>query len=1088
MLSSHHAVRHQTLRSSSARSHLSISSGTRSPPHPASMTCLLLVHHDFSLAAKHKIAHKHPGKVFREFSTHDTARAPKQNDRSALGGYRYGAVLRPYLPLKELRTLSSWGKSGSTCVKEDKSPKTEEKDTADWYTRYQHQKKRQYDEFMKRMEEDPVGMLFGSRWTKWVDDAEANLSHKFQSIIEAADSKPESEKTVRTWGHEPSKSSRKPHEDKAGIDEEQKFRNISLETLDQGYEIDPITNRRVQKGAATLTKSIGSMTSPTEKQSPTASSRLKDSVRDPESSFQVPIKRFVPSKASSSNSVTPQTNVKSSGPIKGNTVGHEPRSPADWLVQEGFGRKHDVCKGVKIHPSLDTREAQPKPANSKIESALDRHLQRKATSSRDSSQTKLQYRDKENAIEDVDLLRASDVRASAGLRGRPAKESDREKQARQRRLEEEYDSRPLHRDSQLAQEVARQANPQALPEEKDVERKQRPGTPSDTQPSLAHHGQDHNCLQPRLMPKTGETGKGALSAGNSEKANRIQSQIVPLKARLDTMKADYDALRWRWLKEKRAQEERDAKRLRSIHEAEVKAQKLAMEAIESRRGPDTSKGSSTEKGDGDKLTQDERRLKSYIPGEGDMASNVHEFANRDRWYKKKAPHAGAEMDAQMQRLANDRALIREVRNIYEDSYGTIDTTHRQPGLDAGAQVSSAAKVSSQSSENAGLSNPMEQVNNACRHTPVTQAEPLAVIQRLFDVLREAQGVVQERRRSLEQLSQSSEVQVHSTSESSDTSAIIQKLFNELRQAQSFIQSQRGNPKEIDGKESATIVQGSETQNQSSKASTDSVLNARRNSQDLSSPKTNGRSAASGGAGAQDSAIKPFTNQYYILAFDPAQQKVVASKPTSLAPFSEEKPLLLFEALGMLKNPGKFLPEVMPLHNKGFTIVSGTSNALVLKKLVTEQELEEKGGKIDPNEVNPVDLMGSEHYRFSASNPILIDENVPPTPKEQKPSETKTSAKSTTSSTYPSESAAPETTSPSPSESNLPPSETVRRKEAVFSGPSRGTWREGRSKHHNKKYKRAGGRSRRLRSMLLTGTVTAACCYAVGVVSQMLKDQ
>ena len=178
-----------------------------------------------------------------------------------------------------------------------------------------------------------------------------------------------------------------------------------------------------------------------------------------------------------------------------------------------------------------------------------------------------------------------------------------------------------------------------------------------------------------------------------------------------------------------------------------------------------------------------------------------------------------------------------------------------------------------------------------------------------------------------------------------------------------------------------------------------------------------------------------------------------------------------------------------MHKKGYTVVFGNRNTLVFKKSATASEIEEAEREEIVKDVNPVDLMGTEHYLFGTSSPSLPHHEVKSIrdmeEKAHKDPITSTSASSAASESTVEESDA-SVPSPSTTGSNLPPSEKVRREEAVFSGPSHGNWQDAESKRFNKKHKRSVKRSRKFKNMFVTGTVTAACCYAVGVISQMMQ--
>lgn len=64
--------------------------------------------------------------------------------------------------------------------------------------------------------------------------------------------------------------------------------------------------------------------------------------------------------------------------------------------------------------------------------------------------------------------------------------------------------------------------------------------------------------------------------------------------------------------------------------------------------------------------------------EGDMCPNVIKYCKPERLYKRKAPHAT---------IGEDPELARSIKQIYEETYGTIDENHRQPKLnDTEAEV------------------------------------------------------------------------------------------------------------------------------------------------------------------------------------------------------------------------------------------------------------------------------------------------------------------------------------------------------------------------------------------------------------------
>lgn len=999
----------------------------------------------------------------------------------------------------------------------------------DWYCNYQQQKKKEYDEFMKRIEDDPIGMLFGRRWASWIDGAEAKLANASAPNPQRDDVLGKSKTPFWDGGEGRTTISAKTSwEPKTA--EQPHSRTGSDQSQERDYEIDPITNRKVPKPhlksnmppiairppTTNLAPKLNIPVNP--EKSPRSISNMMTLALGTKESFEIPVRPFVPpTDNSSANPQTKREQTSTETKLERREIPCSQR-PASWLAQEGFGVKQEVESDARS--TYDLGNNKPKAWNSRIESALDRHVQATNPARPEIRRSALYYDPAENTAEDIDLLRSSDVRASAGLRGRTPRESDAEKRARQRKLEEEHESRGMHRETQFAQEMATKKTQQTLESMRESTPKE---TPSESMLQLRAFNQNYNKattteylnepsdVGATSAPKSMEPIKQTTVTAITEKANKIKAQIVPLKARLDAVKADYDALRQRWLDEKRRKEEKAAKRARNMHEEEVNVQKMAMNAMEMRGAESTSKGNTAVADDNGGRTIGHKpvrwQLQSLLPGEGDMASNVHEFGSRDRWYKQKAPHASDESDVKLQQPAKDKALIQEVRGIYEDTYGTIDTNHRQP-----AQSGEAPKPLSTPETEASTSTSLAHADNASSSASINphrhpsaevlqpwQAfhasllgsnpsfDPLAIIQKLFDELRQGQAFVQDRRTS---------------SQHSEVSAIIQKLFVELRQIQAIIKNCRTNVKRLSSPEDfATMLQTVRRACNPSKGITlKSAGEVATFGPDASGVNCSPKFKID--RSLESKSFKPLTI-YRILAFDSAKQEVVASKATSLAPF---QPLLPVESLMLLNNPGKFLPDVMILHNMGFSLVAGTSNTLVFQKPANTQEFQDSEREQVMKGVDYAELMsvpnriaggcGPDMTRKDSSAMHEQQHEDPPvsTPPPSAPSTPPISAshipataenRSTVSAT--SEPAESKPVAPTPA-SDPPSSSRVRRQEAVFSGRSRGNWQETERRRTSKKHKRAEKQYKRskLTNVLVTGSVTAAFCYAVGVVSQMMQ--
>ena len=888
-------------------------------------------------------------------------------------------------------------------------------------------REKRYLDVMKKAEEDPFGLLFGRYWTNEAKNAGVSGADGQQpsASVNGQGPMPKAGRTVSDRGAQ--KDDVRAHRPKTKAEDQSKTKAMFTEIGEQEYEIDPITMRKVLKTV-----------SPT---APTAESKVDSPPKKGQESSDIPIKRFRKGSEDSTLGHHPSKDQELSNKTSdASTITPiQPQNAKSWLTREGFGRKQEVRPEPQPAPKVP-EDVKSGGSATKIESALDRHLKRRSSVGHESEQAALKYWPKENTTDDVDLLRPSDVRASAGLRGRAAKESDAEKQARQQRLDKEYDKRALDWEAQLAQEAAAETAESGNGKLTDPMAGSWANLLSTNEPSGSQNTTpaDKQALGPsRPGPATPKTSIPVNSA-YPRQADIIRTQLVPLKVRLDAVKANYEALRQRWLIETRR--ERAKKKANEIHEDEVRAQKRAMEAMEMRSAKHGDAALSA--GDKVEAKPEHRQLQSFLPGEGDMASNVHEFASRDRWYKRKAPHA-LEDSVKLQNLAKDRELIREVRSIYEDKYGTIDTKHRQP---ATAEEESRALDVPEDQDSPENASPVKLSTSAASadadNLPSTKpedCEALVTIQKLFNELRQAQTLIQDHRSSLQPVVSNKMVQ--------DSKAYEQTV---LQIAKSALKLTKTSP----GLLESTLAEHFN----------DAVVPA--DSQYSTRPPIPSSQAKATATISQNS---PTPSIYRILAYDPATQKVISSpKTTSLAPFSKEQTqnLMPVEALSVLNNPGKFLPHVMNLYNKGYSVISGASNILVFKREAKGDELATAKHAEAIRYPNPIDGTVASTGNFASPTGFVNHDS--PIPLEELEQHR-----------------ADETASAEPvGQTAQDGVGKVRREEEVFSGRSRGGWQDG--NRRRPKWKGARRKERRWARVLVTGTVTAACCYAIGVVSEMMR--
>ena len=998
--------------------------------------------------------------MWKGFSTRDAAgkdTARKQIYGGTFYNHHYPGTLRRHLQrypsVHESRLSSSWVKGDGSCVRPtqpaESKNRTEKKSEDDWYTRWHKREENRYNDLVKRIEADPFGTLFGrSKWVNWIENSvQEGTKFAEASITSAAGVKVQSPqpKSDKTWsrGNESSRSRQGPAASNSSEASQLKEESISTESHMCEYEFDPISMRKVPKRV------------------PSPAHKVEAHSQNQQESCETPVKPwkdFVAIRQDIKFCVTPT-------PATTVSTRSNPQPSSSWLAQEGFGTKQEHQSDHR--KIAETTGARSTSATEKLESALDRHLQEKNSSPKEREQPVLQYKPKENTTDDVDLLRSSDVRASAGLRGRVARESGQEKMARQQKLEKQFDAIPIDREQRLAQELSSEfktqiTDPQHLEQVNESRASQQTTqgqAASDGSPEVwvneisdveivavnAQKGPNsHSTSDIPIVEATKTIGTGKTAPANA-KVDKLRAQIVPLKARLDAMKSDYDALRQRWLVERRRKEQ--AQKMEAMHEDEVEAQKSTMTAIETRNSERVlCRKPSVARGEQEHKEISRPTLQSLLPGEGDLSSNVHEFAKRDRWYKRKALHAQDEMDVKLQQIARDKHLVEEIRGIYEKTYGTIDTDHRQQARDDGATGSAVDKGitlnpsdMSLTSDGGSLPEKKSLTPSTPQQETVGDQDPLAIVQKLFSELRQAQTLLKEYRA------------LH-TSEAAQTSTDTEVLHKSIIKTQEVYRPvvmqiakqaiKLGNMSGLSGVIAAAAAVADSPQHSSARYPPSVAL------------KANHTSAVN----------KATPCVYQILAYDSATGKVTSAKATSLAPFSREQQLLPVEALEVLNNPGKFLPHLMTLHNKGYSVVSGTNNILVFKKEATGDELAAAKHAEAVKHPNPIDGTVAQTGNFASPTGFVNHDS--PIPLEE----------------LEARAADQEIDSQTP-DNKTASAPRVRREEDVFSGGRRSNWQDkyGRHKHrHGRRRKSMLGR------MLLTGTVTAACCYGIGLISEMVR--
>ncbi|KAL8656836.1 MAG: hypothetical protein Q9226_002529 [Calogaya cf. arnoldii] len=679
-------------------------------------------------------------------------------------------------------------------------------------------------------------------------------------------------------------------------------------SLAEDYDIDFITMRKIPKGSVD--------------QQPEASPPSTPS----DQTFDIPVKPFkeaIPEKPSrqlpeEKNAL--KANVTASQPSDTRSKFSHEANRLSWLSQEGFGSKKECNPSAE--PTVSETAASVSPT--RIESAIERRMRKSYPGvSADGSHSSLTYDPKENKTDDVDLLRASDIRAASGA-ARPSRHHD-EVQKHENRMKLEADFTALQE-----------------------------------------------------METIGLKWKKELEASKK----RIQEAHA-----------------------------RNRHKASDAHlEGEILAQKAAMEALEMRRADDGTSSSTVT------VAQPER-------GEGDMASNVHEFVDRDRWYKKKAPHAAMTEERKSEQLANARSLVREIRDIYEDTYGAIDTKHRQPKNEISGVEEQTSNTSPNGNEGS-LTEPSGEMKKATKSNgPLSTQEKIGtMLQQLLDDSQYLQKLI----RTPELTSQTREELFHRNRSMQNASEAIVEALSPT---------------------SPVPDQGSVKDASISKNPT--AMNAM---QELSQPVL------------PSTDVKKPSTVYNVLAYDPSIQQVTTAEMVSSGDSSSERRLDLSEALSSLTDPVKFLPQLTRLQSQGFEIVSSDTNILVLKKSYnprpSKADVEASTGKAErQRSINPIDGTTS-HTGHVASPKGFVSA------KPEQPART----------------AEGKEAEPTPSGYKVRREEDV----FSGSGGNQWDNRPGVVARLKSRHRRWSRRRRTTKRMLWVGLWTAGCCYAVGAITEFLR--
>lgn len=755
-------------------------------------------------------------------------------------------------------------------------------------------------------------------------------------------------------------------------------------------------------------------------------------------------------------------------------------SRRDWLDEEGFrSRSHRTETTLPVRDW--TKKADPasrsesKRAN--IESSLDRYLQlnqREKTSVKSSDSKDLQYIDTESRLEDMDLLRASDVRASSGLAGRPPKETDEEKRKQRKRLEENF-NRSQGLEMQYAEELATQTlgKNQSIPRRRDTEDE------SHTMPQGLETSELNEVSS--LVPPTYKTDafgydltpQGLETSYERELENPyaavIQGQEAAARdAELDAFDRTPQGLETSFVREQEArafghnhtQEVAESNALLAAAEADgfskepqgletsyARENERSKSATSYTEDVEAPKGEVKDAGfDNVNYAPQGHRASSagatqQIPGEGDMSANVHEFAGRDRWYKKNAPHA-----TDMHSL-HDNVSAHAVQSSCKDSSEAVTRNlwANDPGLAFETQSIGGGVQRGLRAYDDNLGGKAYQF-----HTGQDSLEA-DILQRNRELAEES--VKPGKDRPSGPYSGSEALAMRWEEEE-------QKLHEEVRETEDLLSEVHAEIQEIVARKKTPI---------SMDTGGDETYSASQTS--LSNPASHEPLATSSNP-SETKVPKPAEvvnaegsnpTVYKILAYDPSKEDVTTVTTTSSGIPLDEATMSPSEVIPRLTHPVKFLSHFAGLQASGYEIVSGSGDVLIFKKVrttadatVIEPCVTYNSARYTRRPMNPIDGTTTQTGNFASPTGFVNYDAVfpPPLPDQESP--------------FPG-------VTPNQSEGK------VRREEDVFSGSSR-RWQD----DHRKQHKPKGRFAKAARRVFWVGVWTSGCCYAVGVVTEFFR--
>ncbi|MCJ1313543.1 hypothetical protein MMC25_007222 [Agyrium rufum] len=745
------------------------------------------------------------------------------------------------------RLLSSLGKSDGQDLGDrasDRKRTTEERmnDIHDEYQREFEKRQEQivarYKEIKRRCEEDPIGVLFGPRNGVGAWNPWEWYHREMHAQGNTSGGTVNEPVAVDKEGKNASTTA---SERPVGFAQDPLPRSGSKQTSENAseeYVYDPISQRRIPR--ETMTEPSDRSKPPTE----TFTSKL--GVPMPKAEKTIPVKRGHGPSAISPSRQDPDANAAQQPVKQPSTTKELPKLRIESTLERQL-RANEKAMTEAAPPSSFVRDTS-KSAN------------------------------RENLVD----LTANNIRAAFDKMRESFKQSEVESAQRRQKLQDEFEKRFEALEKQFAKEVS--TGPSSLAKG-DVA-----GTGAKSIQSATSSSLDSETLDDQFSTK--------------EMFDRSEKEMKQIELQMQAEEAAYARE-----EEERMQIETEeaAKRTRKIEIAnskldqEVRAQKAAMNAIETRRL---------------QQTQAEEKHSSLATGlgEGDMNIQILEFADRARWYKRNAPHASQEesklVKEREEQKARDRNLVRELRSIYEDDYGTIDTKHRQK------QESSEKPVIESK-----LSSALTMLPARRKNTIAGYPKYAMLVSHLHEV---AIGHLQIARI------------VHNAATSGQSLAARQSLPVFKHYLESVLTTYDAVlallPASMETRLHKLREQIALTGSAASPPETSQSTNSTSSEQDVPV------------AESATTSFKPVKQSYKIIALDNHSNQVTSVSTTSSLYESSAPPRSAASILSHLKHPAKFISFIEELQDSRFELVAGNRHMLIYKDTLGPQTAEDASAK------------------------------------------------------------------------------------------------------------------------------------------------